>query len=580
MKRIYLFLFLLPYLLFAFEIADYQVEMSLDEDETIYIKEKVEVDFGKEQWHGIERFIPYKYKRDMHNYKLRIYIASIKDEAGKSLKYKTYKKDGNLVLRIGDADKYVSGTEYYYIDYQVRRAINYFDDKAELYWNVTGNDWRIPIRKASATVRFPASVDDADDIQAKCFTGGFGQAETDCDIEYLRNDEIRISTGRIMPGEGLTFAAQIPKYHMEPPSKGQRIAWFLQDNIDVIFGVLIPIIVFIFMLMTWLKKGRDPLDVHSVMVRYEPPDELNPAQAGSLYDETVDMRDITSTIVDLAVRGYLRIEEVESDKFLFFKNKDYRIVQLKEYDDLKGYEMTMLNALFRLGHTYNPTGDNTHLKSVLISELKNKFYKDLTSIKSSIESSLVDAGCFDEAPQNVIKKYVLFGIIGFSLAIISVVILHSIALMVGFLLSALIIIIFSKFMPAKTRKGATLARHILGFKEFVGRVEKDRIERMAKEDPTVFDRLLPYAMALGVEDHWANAFSDLYRDPPNWYRGRATGSAFTTAILVNSLGGAMNSMGNSMSSAPRGSSAGSGGSGFSGGGFSGGGFGGGGGGGW
>jgi len=153
-------------------------------------------------------------------------------------------------------------------------------------------------------------------------------------------------------------------------------------------------------------------------------------------------------------------------------------------------------------------------------------------------------------------------------------------LMVSFPLSGAIVIAFSFIMPRLTVKGVEMLYQILGLKEFIKRAEKDRLERLSKEDPTAFDRVLPYAMVMGVADEWAEAFQDLYREPPTWYESSAwPATHFYTALLVADLGEGLRTMGATFSSSPARTSAASGRSGF-GGGFSGGGFGGGGGGSW
>ncbi len=427
-------------------------------------------------------------------------------------------------------------------------------------------------------VRLPRFVKE-EDILLDCWTGAFGSQDHNCTTERKTGGDIEIRSGMINPGEGHTIAVGFPAGIIKRPSAIRRLIWFFTDNVAVLIALFLPIIVFILLLRKWRRTGRDPIDIYSGIVRYNPPDELLPAEAGSLWDETVDMRDITSTIIDLAVRGYIRIEELETDYLLFLKKSDYRIVQIAPFDNLCNFEISIMLDMMKWGTVYD---NENNYKQVLISELKERFYTSIKGIKTSIMNSLVDKKCFDEPPSSVSSRYFILGGGIMGLGIAGGILMASGHLMLSAFISGIITMAFAKAMPRKTKKGANLARQILGFKEFVERVEKDRLEQMAKEDPTIFDRLLPYAMALGVEDHWASAFKDIYREPPDWYTGRGYGSAFRTAVFVDSLGNAMNTMGRTMSSVPRGSSsASSGGSAFSGGGgFSGGGFGGGGGGGW
>ncbi|MEN8160498.1 MAG: hypothetical protein ABFS41_10545, partial [Myxococcota bacterium] len=147
----------------------------------------------------------------------------------------------------------------------------------------------------------------------------------------------------------------------------------------------------------------------------------------------------------------------------------------------------------------------------------------------------------------------------------------------AFAASGALVFAFSRWMPRRTRRGRVVYEQIRGFQEFVTRVDKDRLERFGGRTAERFERVLPYALVLGAADAWAEAFGDLYTEPPRWYSGPA-GRPFHTRAFVDELGGSLNAMGQAMSSAPR--SSGSGSSGFGGGGFSGGGFGGGGAGSW
>ena len=131
-------------------------------------------------------------------------------------------------------------------------------------------------------------------------------------------------------------------------------------------------------------------------------------------------------------------------------------------------------------------------------------------------------------------------------------------------------------MPRKTKRGALLNEELLGFREFIDRAEEDRIRRMAKEDPTLFDRVLPYALVFGLEDKWADAFREMYTEPPNWYHSPSYTNSFSPNLFVNDLGRSLTVMNSTLRSTPKRSGS----SGFGGGGSSGGGFGGGGGGSW
>jgi uncharacterized membrane protein len=341
--------------------------------------------------------------------------------------------------------------------------------------------------------------------------------------------------------------------------------WFIRDNL--IYTV--PFLTLFGLFLIWHKFGRDPYKDMPIAVRYSPPPDLTPAEAGTLYDEKADMIDLTSTVIDLAVRGYLRIEEIETIKFLFLSLKDYKLIKLnKTTENLMPHEIKILEGLF--------SSDQT---DVLISDLKNKFYLNLKSIKNSIYSQLVDKSYFLSNPDRIRATYKALGwIIIFS----SLFILPSLIPKLIFALSGLFIVVFSRFMPRKTKKGVLVNHHLQGFREFIERAEKDRIKALADEDPSIFDRVLPYALVFGLEDKWAEAFSDMFTEPPDWYTSSGYSTSYSPYILVNDLGRSISIMNKSFYSSPKNSSGGRSISmgGGSGGGSSGGGFGGGGGGSW
>jgi uncharacterized membrane protein YgcG len=283
------------------------------------------------------------------------------------------------------------------------------------------------------------------------------------------------------------------------------------------------------------------------------------------------MRDVTATIVDLAVRGYLHITESESGGvFGFFSSKDYTFALKKpreEWSGLKTHERDLLDAMFG-------TGDEVRL-----ADLKNKFYKHLPGLRDGLYSGLVSGGFYKARPDRVRLAYIAGGIAaGVAIGLVSASIMGALGMQPGAgiiagVLSAAVIIGFGIFMPARTIRGTRGLESILGFQEFLSRVEADRLQRMVKT-PEMFEKFLPFAMALGVEDNWARAFEGIYREPPQWYTGPPGGLMFQPRAFTGNLSRMSTQAAAVMASSPRSSS----GSGFSGG-SSGGGFGGGGGGG-
>ena len=567
---------------YGYYISDFECEIEMHQDGSYLVSEQITVDFGTELRHGIYRDIPYKY--DVKGFKKTVRIRNINvfDKNGNRYQTKITRRGGYLKIRIGSSDKVVSGKKIYIISYEVTRGMLYYDDHDELYWNVTGTEWGCSIWNASAKVYYPEGMP-RDELRTTCFAGPYGTEISDCSAEIGDNNVVFTSNRQLGAMEGLTIGLWMPKGFIKKPGFAKKLGWFLGDNWQFFLfpvGLLLLIVIY-------LKRGRDPLKL-TIMPRYEPPEDFSPAQAGTVLDESVDMRDMTSMIVDLAVRGYLKIVQFDKEKILFFKPKDYGLVKLRDADsNLQEHEKIFFTSLFAKGSfdsedlpkIYKNCPECEDKVLITVSSLKDEFYTELPKIKNSIYDSLVDKGMFPSRPDKVRQKYGGYGVTLMVIAGILSIMSSNISFAISLVPLGILTIIFGRFMPRKSREGSATAARVAGFEEFVRRVEKDRIERMAKEDPTVFERLLPYAMALGVADQWAEAFADIFKEAPGWYVSSHPGR-MPTYMFVNDLGSAVDTVGAAMASRPRSSGASGGGSSFGGGGFSGGGFGGGGGGAW
>jgi uncharacterized membrane protein len=500
----------------------------------------------------------------------------VTDEKGKARPHVTSRDWGNFEVKIGDPEVYITGVHTYRIRYLVRRAINFFNNAPEVYWNVTGSDWPFAMQRVTARFYPPPGVR-VDSVKTTSFTGPPGST-TPGQIQR-QADSILFFTGNLSPGDNLTIVAGLPAGSVAPPTALQNALWFLADWWPLI---LLPLLTFGFVMMLYLAAGRDVDRGLATSVEWNPPKNLTPAEVGTLVDERCDMTDIVSTLVDLAARGYLVIEELQGTKMLFFSSKDYRFTRRPVDHDIAGEPLLPHERKFLEG-LFGSVDSNSGNPSVTLSSLKNRFYTHLPEIRSAIYESLTKKHMFVSNPETTRTSYTTIGIgmivLGFIAGIFGMD-WGMIPYGAGFALSGFIVLLSARAMPAKTATGSRALRECRGFQRFVQMAEKDRIRVLAQDDPTIFGRLLPYAMVLGVADQWADSFRDLLTQPPDWYvgPGYGYGHPFSSHAFVNDLGSGMNSMGNTFSSAPS-SSGGSGGSGFSGG-SSGGGFGGGGGGSW
>jgi hypothetical protein len=527
-------------------IEKFASEVVVSPNGSTYVTEKITVHFIGTNWHGIYRSIPVEYVTPQGlNYTLVLDIKGITDGDGNKLKFESsrdrhYRK---LKIFVHNAD---NSTQTVTIEYTVSDALRFFEEHDELYWNVTGDESNIPMQSASARIVLPEGTTG---IRANAFTGAYRSRAQDADIDIAGNGvEVR-TRGRLGIHEGLTVAVAFDKGFVHEPTGAEKFLRVLRSNL----ALLIPVGVFVIMFYLWWTRGRDPR-MRPITAQYEPPDKLTPGEVGTLVDNSADMRDITASIVELAVRGYLTIEEKQKDHMLGLLHDKNYIFHLKKpresWSALKPHEQNLMEGLFA-------SGDN-----VSLSDLENRFYTVLPSIKNSIFDSLVAHGYYARRPDSVRATYIGIGlVVGFLLVaggnlVASNLGMAPLAFIVAGILSGAIICGFGWFMPAHTEQGTRALEGALGFEDFLNHVEADRFNRMIKT-PEMFEKFLPFAMALGVEKNWSKAFQGIYTQPPSWYQG-SFGANFYAMSFVNDLNFMSTQAGSMMSSAPRSS----GGSGF------------------
>ncbi|MFA5770494.1 MAG: DUF2207 domain-containing protein [Patescibacteria group bacterium] len=537
-------------------VKSFDSNIVINKDGTIDVKEKIIYNFDSLQKHGIYREIPYiKTNQDGKKYELKFNNFSVTDENGRSYTFvKSWINEEFIRLKIGDADKLITGIHTYIISYKVSGALTYFSDHDELYWNATGNQWTVPIAVSTSEVVFPAGIK-KEDIKTACYTGVSGSKVSDC--SYL--DTFK-SNRALLVGEGLTIVVSFPKNVVAVLEPKEFVSFWdsfigklvmgLMGFIGLMWYAGLPF----YIIYRWIRYGRDPSTRFArsgqvpgiVSAWFDPPKTqdgkrfLTPGEVGTLGDETVDMKDISATVVDLARRGYLVIDEKSKGDFYFLKGKKFG-----SNGGLLSFEKKLLDGIFNTGD------DIVKLKgknlSVAVSEVKNKLYQQV------VEDKL-----FDKNPETTRTGYYVVA---------------GIALFTGNFFLAIVAFLFGRVMPRKTVFGVEAKNVSSSLKNFLGSQQR-QLEFQADKQ-MMFERLLPFAVAFGVERIWAKRFESLNITQPNWYHSYSS-TNFNSYLLVNSLNSSMKSF--ATAATPVRSSTGHS-SGFSGG-FSGGGGGGGGGGSW
>ncbi len=609
-------------------ITDYSSHINLYSDGTMRVEESIRVYCGGQRIkRGIYRDFPTRYKdRFGHKYNVGFEVVKVlRDRVPES--YHLENQSNGVRVYVGREDVFLSPGYYTFtIVYETNRQVGFFKDYDELYWNVTGNGWDFQIESATATVELPETIPRVE-TTFNAFTGPYGSTEKSFTAGWESPRRIKFQTTRALgPAEGLTIVVTWPKGYIEEPTRSEKLQYFFADNRSVFLGFAGILVVFAYYFFVWFLVGRDPRR-GTIIPMYNPPENLSAADMRYIMRMGYDQKCFTATVLSLAVKGYLSIHE---------KGRKYTLERLKQADKtLTPGESKVMKKLLsgRSRIELKNTNHSTISSSIkgLKTSLAARFHKHyffsnkryfipgvILSVLAVLAAgftathgvalflvvwlSIWSIGVFALLTQ-VVKAWrsARTGGIGsrgsalfltlFSLPFVGgeifglVMLSKTGSVMFLFIILCIVFlnVLFYKLLKAPTRAGRKIMDQIEGFRMYLNVAEKDRMEQLMppNKSPDVFEKYLPFALALGVDQRWAEYFSEVISPAgtagrgyqPGWYHG-SSWDRMGAADFTSNLGSSLSSTISSASTAP-GSSSGS-----SGGGFSGGGGGGGGGGGW
>ena len=616
----------------AEEILSFNSNIVIHKDSSMTVTEKITIYAEhKRIKRGIFRDFPTKYQGKLGN-KIKVGFKIIKVlRNGRPEPYHSKSINNGLRIYIGDKNKYInSGEHTYTITYETNQQLGFFENHDELYWNVTGNGWEFPILEAKASVQLPETIN-SEEVKLEAYTGPFGSREQKfvSDIGYSGHYLFR-TNHTLNHKEGLTIVMAWPKGHVVPPNIIQKFKWWAKANINNPFILFGAIGLLIFYISSWWHVGRDPKK-GLIIPHYQPPNGFPPGGLRYITEMGHDKKAFTAAILNLAVKGYLKIKE---------NGKSYELNKLKSVDlKLPAGEQAILSSLF------SKTGSSIELKksnhkniSEAISQHKAALGKEYGQsyfihnrkylyigvlISLALGASILfglnngeDVGAalflmfwlsiwtpitaflIYSWYKTLTAKFTIGKVVGLPVAslfagawsVAEVGALVGLCVIIGIgnglLLISIFIIntIFYFLLKKPTLEGRKLLDKTEGFKKYLEVAEQEELNLKypPRKTPALFETYLPYALALGVENQWADQFTDVFETHdeknnynPSWYSGRNWNNNLSS--LTNSVGNSLNAAISSSATAP-GSSSGS--SSFGGGGSSGGGGGGGGGGGW
>ncbi|HEX9153231.1 MAG TPA: DUF2207 domain-containing protein [Candidatus Saccharimonadales bacterium] len=553
----------------SFEV-DYYLSRDSDKRSTMRVVEKLVAQFPPyDQNHGIERAIPEEY--DGH--KVNLEIVSAKNESGKAWPYSTYASNQNTVMRIGDPNKYVRNLQTYVIEYKLSDVAKGFGNHDELYWDTNGTDWGQPFATLTARLHIDGKLAGAFNGNTKCYEGSQGSTNNCAVSREEKNGEtvLTFQASRMLyAGENMTFVAGFDKgtFRGYQPTTLERVLPWIIGGWFALGGLVLAVVIFR-LWRAWQRFGRSPDGRGTVVPEYLPPKDMSVLTSSVIIKK--DGKDETAQIIDLAVRHYIRIYEIEAKQAMFFSKKTYELELVKKLTGLRIEEKKLLEIIFGAKPEVG--------QRVTLEALKTKLYKDAAALqKDTTEFNALANGLLADMSSQRKHYYIVGGLLlGGGVLVLNV----------GVAIAGTITLIIASMLHPLTEKGVEKRDYLRGLEMYMKLAEAERMRVLqsptgaskTKVDPNdkkqlvhLYERLLPYAIIFGLEKDWAKVFTPLYDKQPDWYVGNW--STFNAAVFASSLSN-FATTGYGSFTPPSNSSS----SGF-GGGFSGGGGGGGGGGGW
>lgn len=556
-----------------FTLSKYAMKLELGRDSEqrsiLRTVETITAEFPEtDQNHGLERAIPTSY--DGHTTSLK--VESVKDGTGKLLPYTTYESNGNEVLRIGDADNYVHGTQTYVLTYTQRDVTRYYGDtkKDEFYWDLNGTEWHVPIEQFVAEVTMTPEVRGYYE-QYACYQGGAGSS-AGCQITQ-EGELFRVTAQSLTPGENVTVAlgfraAAFAEYQ---PSLWERllgvwVAW-------LVVSAIVSVILIIWLVFRWYRDKNRTRELGTIVPEYLPPNDASVTASAEVIDAPRAV--FAAQLIDFAVRHYIKIYETKAKTF--WATAQYTIEITKDIGSLRAEEQELLRDIY---DSNVGVGTKLEMKSL---QNNTKLYTRMQDNPKKLQELVRGEYSLRERRLDLRSWYTRFGWVSLVVAAVT---------LSPFLL-VLAIILFScgYSLWTLTDKGLALRRYLSGLKLYIGVAEQERLKMLQSPEGVeklggkvgdkpallvkLYERTLPYAILFGQEKEWGKQLGAYYEQAgtnPGWYNS-TNPSAFNAIAFSSAL-----SSFTSASSYTSASSSSSGGS--SGGGSSGGGGGGGGGGGW
>lgn len=470
------------------------------------VTESIEVDALRHVRKPLYRIIDTRTFHSDHTHRFNIKVDSVTDSHNKPVKYSVKNHRGAVSIRLHKSHIKRGGKVKYVLKYEVRGIANFHESHPQLVWDVTGHNWPVEIKNAAFELSFPSDVQ-VDQAKLKAWNGAV-KKESTAEVN-LKGEKVEAHAKNIEPGESLRVEVNFPMGTIGSPGLVENLNWLLSEWYLLI---VLPLMAVLTIGGVRFFKTRMASPINEEGEIWSAPESLRPVEVGTLIDQSCDVSDVSVTLINLAVRGYYTVREIPATGFFALSDRDYEFKKLSppKGDQLKEYESIFLEAIFGNSSTS------------YLSNIQGVFRGFLPDIRSSIYKSLVDSKMLAKNPE---KDKVLFGSIGFTLAVLGVAILFLLeetsfmkALGLGLVLAGIIISIAPSYIPLRTDKGKKTIDQLHLFAETIKTASDRDIESKLKEDKFLFHKLLPYAIIFGVFEKWAQACEDHLSSSPDWFQ--------------------------------------------------------------
>jgi uncharacterized membrane protein YgcG len=521
-------LFLVPTITHAEKIDSFLSDITLHKDSSFTVTEIIQYDFGSETRHGIFRYIPTKHPEPASAWYLERYLDIDIESVTRDGSPEPYTQDDErdrIYLKIGNANETITGLHTYTISYTVKGGLSFEQyGGAELYWNVTGNEWEVYMLSASALLRDPEGLFTS---ERACYRGREGDAGS-CKSTTVGEDGTIFRSVELVPGEGMTIANAVIRSKVEKMVLERFPALWLWVSGLALW--LLGLVYFVYRFRTRYKTGN------TIIPQYEPYEGVKPMYTGVLTDGSLDPRDITAGIVYLAEQGFVKIEKIEAKVLYFFEVDDYRIRLLKPVISApNGFLRQVLSLLFGETASVSDLVTLSSLKTNTSKQRENRIILD--ALKSSVKKDLVSNGFFEKGTHTMLFVAGLI-VLAIVLFVSDVINLEGQFVAATIIFVSSLVIVMAIVARRRTRKGYEARDYLEGFKLFLSVTDKERMEfhNAPEKNPEQFMEYLPYAIAFGVEKKWAKVFEGITIPNPDWYDAGAGGASFSAVNLSTSLG--------------------------------------------